>query len=319
MTPAADALLDALVDYAGLFPPAGLDMAPAADLYAEHRAGPDAFLLGRFIVPATHLGELAEEVHRLGGTRWPLSVLGLAPQGDGADAWLDAAQKTLQTARDAEAQHDGLLNAERFELKLPAPLARDPDTLAGLLGDLDAAYLDGASVGPRAALEVPYLDDPETVEPAAQAVSDANGRAGRPAFALKLRCGGVTPDLVPEAEALARAIHHVIRGGAAFKATAGLHHPLPNDDEAVGTRMHGFLGVFGGAALARLHGLGPDDLAEILVDADPASWSVEDGLRWRSLRMSAAEVADARQQLALSFGSCSFAEPRDDLRALGWI
>lgn len=319
MTPAADAFLDALVDYAGLFPPAGLDMAPAADLYARHRAGADASMLGRFIVPAGRLGELAEAAGRHGGPVWPLSVLGLAPEGGGPDAWLDAATRTLRAARHAEAETGGLLAAERFELKLPAALARDPDALAGLLGDLDAAYLDGASVGPRAALEVPYLDDPEAVAPAAQAVADANGRAGRPAFALKLRCGGVTPDLVPDVETLARAIHGVIRGGAAFKATAGLHHPLPNDDDAVGARMHGFLGVFGGAALARLHGLGPDDLAELLDDADPGAWSVDDGLRWRSLRMSAAEVADARQQLALSFGSCSFAEPRDDLRALGWI
>jgi hypothetical protein len=319
MTPAADALLDALIDYAGLFPPAGLDMASAAALYARHRQSPEAVMLGRFIVPASRLGELAEEARRHGGPAWPLSVLGLAPEGDGPDAWLDAATRTLRAARDADAEHDGLLDAERFELKLPAALAGDPDTLAGLLGDLDAAYLDGASVGPRAALEVPYLADPEAVAPAAQAVADANGRAGRPAFALKLRCGGVTPDLVPSVETLAAAVHDVIRGGAAFKATAGLHHPLPNDDEAVGARMHGFVGVFGGAALARLHGLGPDDLAEVLDDADPASWSVADGLQWRSLQMSAAEVADARQQLALSFGSCSFAEPRDDLRALGWI
>ncbi|MGB3542283.1 MAG: hypothetical protein WBA11_05085, partial [Rubrivirga sp.] len=115
------------------------------------------------------------------------------------------------------------------------------------------------------------------------------------------------------------AIIEAVRAGAPFKATAGLHHPLPNHDDAVGARMHGFLGVFGGAALARLHGLGPDDLAEILDDAGPASWSIEDGLRWRSLRATAAEVADARQQVALSFGSCSFDEPLDDLRGLGWM
>lgn len=319
MTPAADALLDALIDYAGLFPPAGLDMATAAEAYARHRRGPAAAILGRFIVPAARLDALAEEAERHGGDPWRLSVLGLAPDGDGADAWLGAARQSLDVARERESGTDGGLRAERFELKVPEDLARDPDALAGALGELDAAYRNGVSVGPRAALEVPYLDAPDTVAPAAQAVADANGRAGRPAFALKLRCGGVTPDLVPGVEALAQALVDVIRGGVAFKATAGLHHPLPNDDEAVGARMYGFLGVFGGAALARLHSLGPGDLAEILDDADPSSWSVEDGLHWRSLRMTAAEVADARQQLALSFGSCSFAEPCEDLRALGWL
>ena len=124
---------------------------------------------------------------------------------------------------------------------------------------------------------------------------------------------------MPGVETLATALTDALRAGAPFKATAGLHHPLPNDDEAVGARMFGFLGVFGGAALARLHGLGPDDLAEILADDDASAWSAGDDLQWRSLRASAAEVADARQQAALSFGSCSFDEPIDDLRALGWI
>ena len=320
MTSPPHALLDGLIDYAGLFPPARLEMEPAAEAYARHRGGRDAALLGRFIVPADRLDELAEAVAVHGdGAAWPLSVLGVAPDGDGPDAWLGAARQSLDVARAAEDAYDGRLRAERFELKLPADLARDADALAGLLADLDAAYVDGAAVGARAALEVPYLDAPDAVAPAAQAVAEANGRAGRPAFALKLRCGGVTPDLVPDVETLAGAIADVIRGGVAFKATAGLHHPLPNDDESVGARMHGFLGVFGGAALARVHGLGADDLAEILDDADPDAWSIEDGLRWRSLQISPAETADARQQLALSFGSCSFDEPCDDLRALGWL
>lgn len=318
MTPAARALLDGLIDYAGLFPPAALDLAPAVANHARYRQGPDAWMLGRFIVPAARLDALDAQADRFReAPPWRFSVLGLAPT-DG-EAWEDAARRTLADARAFDARHDGRTACDCFELKLPADAARDPDALTRSLVDLDAAFRDGTSTGPRAALEVPYLDHPDTVGPAAQAVADANGRAGRPAFALKLRCGGVTPDLVPGPEALAGALDTILRAGAPFKATAGLHHPLPNDDEAVGARMFGFLGVFGGAALARLHGLGPDDLAELLTDADPASWSLDDDLRWRSLRASAAEVADAREQAALSFGSCSFDEPRDDLRQFGWL
>ncbi len=315
MTPAAHALLDGLIDYAGLFPPAALAIGPAAAAYARHRASPEAWMLGRFIVPGGRVGELADRAEG-GEGPWSLSVLGLPVEGDG---WLEAARRTLDAARAVEREHPGRVRCDRFELKVPADLARDPDALAGTLADLDAAYTDGAATGPRAALEVPFLDAPDAVAPAAQAVADANGRAARPAFALKLRCGGVTPDVVPDVETLARALSDVVRVGAPFKATAGLHHPLPNDDDAVGARMHGFLGVFGGAALARVHGLGPDDWAEVLADDDSASWSVDDGLRWRSLRASPAEVADARSQLALSFGSCSFDEPLDDLRGMGWL
>ena len=333
MTPAADALLDSLFDYAGLFPPASLDLDAATAAYARIRTGPDAGMLGRFIVPAARLAPPASAAaetapdsgdpaldafaDRFTGAPWPLSVLGLPP-ADG-EAWHGAAVRTLRTARAFDARHDGRTACDRFELRLPADAAADPDALAAALGELDEAYRDGAGTGPRAALEVPFLDAPQAVAPAADAVAQANGRAGRPAFALKLRCGGVTPELVPSVEALATALAEVLQAGAPFKATAGLHHPLPTHDDAVGTRTHGFLGVFGGAALARIHGLGADDWAEILDSDDASEWSATDELRWRSLRATAAEVADARRQLALSVGTCSFSEPRDDLRALGWL
>lgn len=336
MTPAADALLEGLFDYAGLFPPASLDLDASTAAYARYRTGPDAALLGRFIVPAAALAPAAggaagdpddgdpDEPERLDdwadrftGDPWRFSVLGLAP-ADGEE-WSQMALRTLDAARAFDARHNGQTACDRFELRLPAALAADPDALAATLGDLDEAYRAGAGTGPRAALEVPFLKAPDAVAPAADAVARANGRAGRPAFALKLRCGGVTPDLVPSVEALAAALAEALRAGVPFKATAGLHHPLPNHDDAVGARMHGFLGVFGGAVLARLHGLGPDDWAEILDTDDASDWSAADGLRWRSLRASAAETADARRQFALSFGTCSFDEPRDDLRQIGWL
>lgn len=323
MSRGSRALFAGLVDYAGLFPPADLDLDPAVRNFATYRSGPDAWMLGRFIVPAGQLAEL-DRYASLFASAPParFSVLGYAPAegATGADAWLDAARRTLDEARALERRQPGVFACDRFEIKVPAPLAADTDALAGALGDLDATYRDGADDGPRAALEVPYLDAPQAVAAAAQAVADANGRAGRPAFSLKFRCGGVTPHLVPSAEQLAAALAEALSSGTSFKATAGLHHPLPADDEAVGARMHGFVNVFGGAALARVHGLGADDLAELLEDADPQAWTLDDdGLSWRSLHTSPAELADARDQLALSFGSCSFDEPRDDLRALGWL
>lgn len=318
MSPGLYALHEGLIDYAGLFPPAALDLDPAVRNFARYRTGADAWMLGRFVLPVGRLGE-AEAHAGLFAAAPParFSVLGPAPEA-APDAWLDGARDALRATREWSRRTDGVLVADRFELKLPASLATDP-ALADLLSDLDSAYRESGDAGPRAALEVPFLAHPEAVGPAAQAVADANGRTDRPAFALKLRCGGVTPDLVPDVETLARAIVEARDAGVPFKATAGLHHPLPNHDEAVGTRMHGYLGVFGGAVLARLHGLGADDLAEILDDDRAASWSVDDGVAWRSLQASPAEVADGRSQFALSFGSCSFDEPREDLRALRWL
>ena len=55
---ALHALIDGLIDYAGLFPPAALDMAEAARNYASYAQGEYAWVLGRFVVPAARLGEV---------------------------------------------------------------------------------------------------------------------------------------------------------------------------------------------------------------------------------------------------------------------
>lgn len=311
---ARSALLSGLVDYAGLFPPAALPLAPVVTTYAAARAGADAWMLGRLIVPAATLAELEAHHDALAaGPPWRLSVLGVPTDATDADGWLAAARATVDAAADADCALGTV--ADRFELRVPAALARDADGLAGALADLAAALPDGAAV----ALEVPFATEPDTVEPAGHAVAEANARLGTSPFALKLRCGGVTPDAVPPVEPLAHALTAARRAGVAVKATAGLHHPLRGMADVGGAPMHGFVNVFGGATLAARHGLDADALAEVLDDGDAGRWRLADDLAWRSLSASGADVASARERVALSFGSCSFDEPTDDLRALGWL
>src|SRR5262249_7665669 len=51
-------LLDGIVDYAGLFPPASLDLPTAVRNYASYLEDHDAWMLGRFVIPAARLAEL---------------------------------------------------------------------------------------------------------------------------------------------------------------------------------------------------------------------------------------------------------------------
>src|SRR5689334_1162740 len=53
-------LMAGLIDYAGLFPPAKLSMQAAAEAYARARMGEHAWVLGRFICPASRLAELSK-------------------------------------------------------------------------------------------------------------------------------------------------------------------------------------------------------------------------------------------------------------------
>jgi len=117
----------------------------------------------------------------------------------------------------------------------------------------------------------------------------------------------------PPAEDLAEFLCEAAARRLPFKATAGLHHPIRT------SAMHGFLNVFAGATFAWL-GMGQTLLTKLLNDTDPGSWDFQNGgLRWRDRRASTAEVAQARREFAHSFGSCSFEEPLQDLRALGWM
>ena len=59
MTPSLQALLAGAIDYAGMFPPASLDLEQSARNYFAYGAAPEAWMLGRFVCPASRLHELA--------------------------------------------------------------------------------------------------------------------------------------------------------------------------------------------------------------------------------------------------------------------
>ena len=56
-SPALRSLLSGLIDYAGLFPPAGLGMAEAVRNYDTYVRGEHAWMLGRFVLSAGQIGE----------------------------------------------------------------------------------------------------------------------------------------------------------------------------------------------------------------------------------------------------------------------
>jgi hypothetical protein len=138
----------------------------------------------------------------------------------------------------------------------------------------------------------------------------------------KLRTGSVKPEGIPTVEDVAGFILACADRRLAFKATAGLHHPLRAEHaltyEANAPRavMHGFLNVFLTAAFA-WHG--DRDIAPVLAETDPRAFRFGDRAHWRDRSLSAEQVRDARENFAHAFGSCSFEEPIQDLQSLGLL
>jgi hypothetical protein len=136
----------------------------------------------------------------------------------------------------------------------------------------------------------------------------------------KVRTGSVKPEGIPSVDEVAGFILACAERRLAFKATAGLHHPIraehPLTYEANAPRavLHGFLNVFLAAAFA-WHG--DRDIAPILAETDPKAFRFDDRVHWRGRSLSAEQVRDARANFAHAFGSCSFEEPVQDLQSLG--
>ena len=144
------------------------------------------------------------------------------------------------------------------------------------------------------------------------------------AFA-KVRSGGLTPDAIPMPSEIAEFLWEAAARRIPFKATAGLHHPIRADHSLTYSAdsphavTHGFINVFVAAVFA-WQGTDRGAVAGVLHECDPETFEFfDEELTWRGRVLLTEHIAAARRDFAHSFGSCSFEEPVEDLRALGWL
>src|SRR5438445_4534031 len=106
----------------------------------------------------------------------------------------------------------------------------------------------------------------ETTAESANQTIDLLARAKQPAFAYKLRTGGVTTDAFPSSVQIARALLASTKDHVPIKFTAGLHHPVRRFRDEVKTEMHGFLNVLGAGVLSAEHHSDEAQTFELLED-----------------------------------------------------
>jgi hypothetical protein len=318
------ALLTGLIDYAGLFPPAELPLEEAIRNYARYRTEPESWMLGRFICPAGKLEELGALVPQLFRDRAPLPLSVLAGKAATGETFGPALRQDIKLATAFQARLAGLVRVEVVETRLPASAGgHGPEVLAQAL---EAVHKAVTSELPAVTPFFEITLGPGWCQTVAEWVlalkvaASANDAEPR-AMGLKLRCGGLDASAFPSVEQVADVLTECRNQGVAMKATAGLHHPLRRFHRQLRTHMHGFVNLFGAAALAHSHReLSVVRVQQILDDENPSHFVFDDdGFRWGDFFATTTEIAAAREQLATSFGSCSFDEPRDDLRALGWL
>jgi hypothetical protein len=294
-------LFEGLIDYAGLFPPAALEMTRAVRNYADYLQSEEAWMLGRFIVPGSRLAEFEEVADPFlprGNPVQPWRISILSGQNLAADL-NHLADFNYLHATDVNA---GAAVVDTVELK-----AAKPDEIFRAMKLL-----------PRTLAS--YFEIPITTDPTELVMALAQGGA-----LAKVRTGGVTAGAFPSTADLARFITACADEKVPFKATAGLHHPLRGNyrltDEADSESgmMFGFLNVFLAAAFARF-GLNEDEVREVLEETSPEVFQFDEaGVNWRAHQLTLQRLDVARNQFAMTYGSCSFEEPVADLKKIGLL
>jgi hypothetical protein len=281
-------LLAHVVDYAGLFPPAGLCMASAVEDYSLTLQSDEAWMLGSFVVPAARLGEFTQAFERV-------------CCGEQEEPW------TLSVICAGEADQRAV-----NEFREGAVFLRSVEAKAANRASAEAA-LHGLPESRFCYVEFP----PERAQEILPLLVAESGRA-------KLRTGGLTADAIPSVETAAGFLRACAERRVPFKATAGLHHPVRGlhllaPEGAARATMHGFLNLWLAAALAWF-GAAESAVCRTLAEEDATAFRVDDDvIRWHEHTMTADQLELVRREFAISFGSCSFAEPVDDLRAMGWL
>jgi len=288
--------LTGFIDYAGLFPPASLDLNRTAANHRRYAASPEAWLLGRLIIPAERLDQLSTVLPAAGvedaNPRWTISAL-------------------VRTARLVE----DLAAIDRFNARhAPSVAVVSVEAVGASVTDV-MQVSRSVDPGLERYIEVPIGDDTETL-------LDTVSREGCYA---KVRTGGMTPDRFPSSGELARVITGCQARHLPLKATAGLHHPVRNEFSVTGTTdgaivlMHGFLNLLFAAVSCATWPQRPEQIERVLEERNPRAFTIErDSIRWHDASISIADCAEARAHLLRSVGSCSFEEPVADLRRLGW-
>jgi len=301
MTESLRTLLGSLIDYAGLFPPAALSMEPTVKNYDAYRRGANAWLLARLVMPVARLSEFESAAARL------------PPAGEEPRAW----RLTSPLGPDVGADCDKIMEFNARHAPSPGKdscMVESVEIRAANAKEIRAAA--SHVLHPlRPYYEIPLSGD---LEGSLTAIGDVGGRA-------KVRTGGESPEMFPSSADLVRFFELCAGQGVAFKASAGLHRPVRGlqrytyKPDSASSIMHGFLNVFLAASFV-FEGMSQQDAAELLDEQSPAAFDWEEkGIAWREEYIGNEQLALARKVFCLTVGSCSFAEPVDNLKALALI
>ena len=324
-----------LIDYAGLFPPANLPLNEAIDDYIKHLNGENSWMLGGFIIPVSKLNELDQFVS-LFDEIGPLELAVLGSGGDSNDEYLSKISNDMVKISDYRNRHSGKVRIEVYECKLPSnsPSKKTMKKATDLLNQNKLSHYHEFPELPDVGINYSTDEDEsswdEEILPVVSMIAELKG-AG-----IKLRCGGIVKEAFPSVEQIAAMIQTCALIDIPMKCTAGLHHPIRHFAEEYDAYMHGFINAFG-AGIFTSNFPNPENsqerfrmfilLSHLIGEQVADNFDFGDkGMIWKMgddrdsiFEFDNDSIRNCRGKNMISYGSCSFQEPIDDLKQLGWM
>jgi hypothetical protein len=281
---AIDNLLFGLIDYAGLYPPASLDMSSAVRNYMRYLKGENSSLLGRFVVDLNRLPELCDIADN---SICDIRLSIVAPsttQWESLSHYLDAGLPIeaieIKTSDPAEIKYIHKLIPSGIIAYFEVPISSPSKVFEAI-----------KAIGARIKLRTGGVA--ADAFPSSAAIADMLEALLNHRISFKATAG----------------LHHPIRGC----------HPFTYASDSPVGKMHGFLNLFLAAALLYFGGTA-EDAKQLLEEESPGAFSISsNAIAWRQFFWTAHQLHMVRKEFAISFGSCSFEEPIHDLKALGWL
>lgn len=319
------AFMQEIIDYAGLFPPADLSLDTSIQKYNQYRKSEEAWMLSRFIIPADRLAELTPYRETLFSEGEPFAFSILGKRTETVSDYKEYLRHMANVLEKFHEDHEARVTTDVLELKLPreAVFASDKELLTDLYNDT-AQFVDEKDVFPHDIFYEGIFNKNWEKEIGLILESlntyNSNSSGQKVSSGFKLRCGGTESSMFPSIEQVAFTLNKVRKENIALKCTAGLHHPIRHYDYTIKTKMYGFINVFGGAMLGYAHDFSDKKMTEVLGEEDAEHFDfTADGFRWKDFEVSTDDIEELRKVALISFGSCSFDEPREDLRQLGLL
>ncbi len=281
---AAQALLTGCIDYAGLFPPAGLDLATTLREYERYREGADAWALGRLVLPAGSLAGFRAHVPPT-ARDWPLSLL-LGPEWENDLRLAEQLGIPIKMIEFKPAEV-----AQIAEVHSLVPAGTRIFFEVGTGGESAGFFSAIAEVGACAKIRTGGVVS-GAIPSAVEVVRFVSCCAQR-RIAFKATAG----------------LHHALRA----------IHPLTYHAGGDRAPMHGFVNVILAASMLYAGGDPEQAIALLEDDCHTNFWTDAEDVYWRDQSFPTEVLAETRKKGMLSFGSCSFTEPLAELRQMRWM